>query len=513
MGLIKKIVFGDPSFTESQEKKRKLFMYLVSGGLTTVANWIVYIIFDIAVKSDMMVSLFGFEFSFKIAAKQIVGWIVAVIVAYFLNRITVFRSKGKIFRELITFAGARVLSFLVLELGVMYLMVWACEAITGVPASTPMTHIGSFAFTYDYLVKLINCIFVIIANYVLSKLMVFKKKDMVDYNAEEKTPNRLLPGRIRLMHDGKVPEVLTGALQFGIKPGLERITALMNLLGNPQDSFRSIHIAGTNGKGSVATFISSIMASGGSKVGVFTSPYLERFSERIRIIDGKAGLDKYTQDDSYGEISSEDLEKYSEQVKKAREKMVAGGLCDEPTEFELITAICFLYFAEKKIDVAVLEVGLGGRLDSTNIIKDPLVTVITALGLDHTGVLGNTISEITGEKAGIFKEGSPAVCFDPDLMILPDKMKPDVRATLISKAEEKGIELSFAGSKKAFESARFTEDGRMEFTYKGTVYSTALNGRHQIGNAITAIEAARKCGDFGRCHKGRNSACQVEVQS
>ena len=185
MGMIKKIVFGDPSFTESQEKKRKLFMYLVSGGLTTVANWIVYIIFDIAVKSDMNVSLFGFEFSMKIAVKQIVGWIVAVIVAYVLNRITVFRSKGNVIRELFTFAGARVISFLILELGVMYLMVWACEAITGVPASTAMFSIGSFAFTYDYLVKHINCIFVIIANYVLSKLMVFKKKDMVDYNAED----------------------------------------------------------------------------------------------------------------------------------------------------------------------------------------------------------------------------------------------------------------------------------------------------------------------------------------
>ena len=132
----------------------------------------------------MMVSLFGFEFSLKIAVKQIVGWIVAVLVAYFLNRITVFRSKGNVLRELLAFAGARVLSFLVLELGVMYLMIWICEAITGVPASTPMTMIGSFAFTYDYLVKLINCIFVIIANYVLSKLMVFKKKDMVDYNAK-----------------------------------------------------------------------------------------------------------------------------------------------------------------------------------------------------------------------------------------------------------------------------------------------------------------------------------------
>ncbi len=296
------------------------------------------------------------------------------------------------------------------------------------------------------------------------------------------------------MPESKVPEVLTGALQFGIKPGLERISELMRLLDNPQDRFKSVHIAGTNGKGSVATFVSSILAAGDRKVGVFTSPYLERFSERIRIIDGKAGLERYALDDSYGEIDGESLDRYSDMVKKAKDKMVALGLTDEPTEFELITAICFLYFADQNIDVAVLEVGLGGRLDSTNVIKDPMVTVITALGLDHTGVLGNTISEITGEKAGIFKEGSPAVCFDPDLMILPEEMKPDVRSVLISKAEEKGIELTFAGSKEACDSAHFTDDGKMEFTYEGTVYSTSLNGRHQIGNAVTAIEACKKCG-------------------
>ena len=296
------------------------------------------------------------------------------------------------------------------------------------------------------------------------------------------------------MPDSKVPEVLTGALKFGIKPGLERIGELMRLLDNPQDRFKSVHIAGTNGKGSVATYISSILAAGDKKVGVFTSPYLERFSERIRIIDGIDGLNRYVKDDSYGEIGSDSLDKYSDMVKKARDKMIAEGITNEPTEFELITAICFLYFADQKVDVAVLEVGLGGRLDSTNIIKDPLVTVITALGLDHTGVLGNTISEITGEKAGIFKEGSPAVCFDPDLMILPDEMKPDVRATLLSKAEDKGISLTFAGSKDAYDSARFTEDGYMEFAYEGEVYRTALNGKHQIGNAITAIEAARLCG-------------------
>lgn len=296
------------------------------------------------------------------------------------------------------------------------------------------------------------------------------------------------------MPESGVPDLLKGALQFGIKPGLERITALMRFLGDPQDSFRSVHIAGTNGKGSVATYISSALAADGRKVGVFTSPYLERFSERIRIIDGREGLEKYVEDDSYGEISLQDIDRYSEKVRQAKEKLTGEGLCDEPTEFELITAICFLYFADMDIDVAVLEVGLGGRLDSTNIIKDPLVTVITALGLDHMGVLGSTISEITGEKAGIFKEGSPCVAFDPDLMLLPEDMKDDVRDTLIRKAGEKNIGITFAGSADAYESAVFSYDGKMSFTYDGVVYTTALNGKHQIGNAVTSIEACRKCG-------------------
>ena len=201
------------------------------------------------------------------------------------------------------------------------------------------------------------------------------------------------------MSDPKVPDLLQGALKFGIKPGLERITNLMNLLGNPQDSFKSVHIAGTNGKGSVATFISSVMAANDMKVGVFTSPYLERFTERIRILDGKKGLMDFIADDSTGEISQADLDKYSGMVKKAREKMVSEGLCDEPTEFELITAICFLYFADMKVDVAVLEVGLGGRLDSTNVIKDPMVTVVTAMGLDHTGEIPSLRSRLRRQES------------------------------------------------------------------------------------------------------------------
>lgn len=185
MGIIKKIIFGDKDFTEKQEKTRKLFMYLVSGGVTTVVNWVAYILFDKLITTGMSVQLFGKDFSLKFIINQIVCWVLAVLVAYFLNRITVFRSKGNIMRELLSFAGARIISFLVLELGLYSLMIWATVSMTGHEISYPMTHFGSFAFTYEYLVKLINSVFIVIANYVMSKLMVFKKKDMVDYNSEE----------------------------------------------------------------------------------------------------------------------------------------------------------------------------------------------------------------------------------------------------------------------------------------------------------------------------------------
>lgn len=191
MGLIKTIVFGDKSLTEKQEKTRKLFMYLVSGGLTTVVNWGCYVAFDKLIQVDMTVVIFGKPLSLKFIVNQIICWIIAVLVAYFLNRITVFRSKGNIARELLSFAGARVISFLVLELGLYSLMIWGCVAITGLPIETVMTTFAvfglSFGFTYEYLVKLINSVFIVIANYVMSKLMVFKKKDLVDYNAEEKS--------------------------------------------------------------------------------------------------------------------------------------------------------------------------------------------------------------------------------------------------------------------------------------------------------------------------------------
>ena len=290
-----------------------------------------------------------------------------------------------------------------------------------------------------------------------------------------------------------IPEFLTGALKFGIKPGLQRITRLCEILGDPQDSFKAIHIAGTNGKGSVSAFVSTMLACDDRRVGIFTSPYLERFSERIRIIDGRQGLESLEANETSGEISEEDLSRLSAEVQKATLQMTGEGY-EHPTEFELITALCFLYFAEKKVDIAVLEVGLGGRLDSTNVIRSPLVTSVCAIGYDHTDRLGTTIEEITGEKAGIFKSGSPAVCLDPSITILGDEDKDKVRSVLTSKAEEAGAKISFAGSEDVLDSCIFTEDGRMSFTYDGRTYNTSLNGKHQAGNAAVAIETARAVG-------------------
>lgn len=294
------------------------------------------------------------------------------------------------------------------------------------------------------------------------------------------------------MPENDIPSVLTGALKFGIKPGLERITGLLELLGNPQDSIKAVHVAGTNGKGSVCTYLSTILACDGKKVGVFTSPYLERFSERIRIIDGRKGATSFTEDDSYGEIPSGRLNELSDRVKTAMDKMLSEGM-EHPTEFELITAIGFLYFAEEKVDIAVLETGLGGRLDSTNVIDKPVATGICSIGLDHCGVLGSTISEIAAEKAGIFKKGVPAVCLDPDEMIISDEMRKDVRDTFTSVAAGKGSPLTFVGTDGAMEKTVFEPDGNMVFELDGRKYKTALNGRHQVTNAALAIALARIC--------------------
>lgn len=287
------------------------------------------------------------------------------------------------------------------------------------------------------------------------------------------------------------PEFLKDALKFGINLGLTRMNRLDELLNDPQKDFKTVHIAGTNGKGSTATYISSVLAASGRKVGIYTSPFLERFSERMRIIEGREGLTKLEVDETYGEISSDDLARLSERVRAAAEKMTAEGY-EHPTEFELVTAICYLWFSENDIDIAVLETGLGGRLDSTNVVEEPLCTVITAIGMDHTDRLGNTIAEITGEKAGILKKGSPAIVSSPEEMLITEDEQKDVRRVIDGRARELGIDVTYVSAGNI--SPVFTEDGYMAFAYKGIDYKTRLLGRHQVRNAATAIEAARALG-------------------
>ena len=185
--------------------------------------------------------------------------------------------------------------------------------------------------------------------------------------------------------------------KFGSILGLERMSSLMHELGDPQDDLRCIHVAGTNGKGSVCKYIYEVLQAQGYRVGLYTSPFLEVFNERIEL--------------DHQFISDEDLELYTDRVLEKVKVLTDRGE-DSPTEFEVITAVAFLYFKEKDADFVVLEVGLGGIGDSTNIIKDPLVSVITSISFDHTDRLGNTLTEIAGNKAGIIKAGHPVVTPD-----------------------------------------------------------------------------------------------------
>jgi dihydrofolate synthase/folylpolyglutamate synthase len=192
----------------------------------------------------------------------------------------------------------------------------------------------------------------------------------------------------------KAEEKISSYRKFGWKLGLERMRSLCSLLGDPHDALNVIHVAGTNGKGSVCAYLYEVLLAHGYTAGLFTSPGLGDFRSRIA---------------SGGEwISEDDLERCTDRVTAAAAAMCEDG-GESPTEFEVLTAVALVYFASKDLDFVVLEVGLGGSADSTNIISSPLVSVITEIGLDHTEHLGDTLEKIAGEKAGIIKPGRPVV--------------------------------------------------------------------------------------------------------
>lgn len=254
-------------------------------------------------------------------------------------------------------------------------------------------------------------------------------------------------------------------LAFGIKPGLSRISALLEMLGNPQNDLRFVHIAGTNGKGSTSTMLSEILKDAGYKTGLFTSPYVFSFCERIQINNQN--------------IPQEHLAAVTERVKAAIDVLNTQNIV--PTEFEAITAAALLYFKEQKCDYAVLEVGLGGRYDSTNVIPAPEVCVITSISLDHTKILGNTVEQIAAEKAGILKENS--VC------VTTSAQDPQALAVIQKTAAETHCNLTIAPLEKA-EILSETLQATV-FFYGGETYTVPLVGRHQVENAVGVIEAAK----------------------
>jgi dihydrofolate synthase/folylpolyglutamate synthase len=262
-----------------------------------------------------------------------------------------------------------------------------------------------------------------------------------------------------------------GRLQHvGIKLGLENIAALCLALGNPQNRFLSVHVAGTNGKGSVSAMLAEIMRAHGLKTGLYTSPHLVRVEERIRV-DGR-------------EIASKRFRELLTQLKSVIDRLMAEGrLAYHPTYFEVVTALAFLEFAERGVDVAVLEVGMGGRFDATNVVR-PLVSVITTIALDHETHLGSTLGKIAFEKAGIIKPAIPVVCGVKDGPALRE-----IRRV----ARERGAPLT-----EVFGSGRTLETrwvrGGYRFVYAGEngryAFSPGLAGRHQGENAAVAIAAA-----------------------
>jgi dihydrofolate synthase/folylpolyglutamate synthase len=206
-------------------------------------------------------------------------------------------------------------------------------------------------------------------------------------------------------------EFIHSTYKFGSKLGLQNITKLTELLGNPQNSYKIIHIAGTNGKGSTSNMIHDVLMASGYKAGLFISPYLEEFTERIQV--NKQHIDK------------DSLARITQLVKEKIDIMIKEGY-NHPTEFEVVTAIGFKYFQEQNIDFLVLEVGLGGRFDATNVVNNTLVSVITSISYDHMEYLGDTLEKIAFEKAGIIKENSNVVVYpqqDEILNVIRDVAK------------------------------------------------------------------------------------------
>lgn len=248
----------------------------------------------------------------------------------------------------------------------------------------------------------------------------------------------------------------------GTKPGLDRTNALLSKMGNPEKKLRFVHIAGTNGKGSTSAMLAAILKNAGLTTGLYTSPFISGFSERMRV--------------NGSPITGDELASITEFCAP-----FALSMEDRPTEFELVTAIAMEFFARKKCDVVVLETGMGGKLDSTNVIESPLCSVITNIGLDHTRELGDTVEKIAAEKAGIIKKDCPTVIYD-----LPE--------SVLNVISERCRETSSVLTRADFGAISAISDSRegQIFSYKEfNNLRLPLLGSHQLKNAAVALETVQ----------------------
>jgi dihydrofolate synthase/folylpolyglutamate synthase len=261
---------------------------------------------------------------------------------------------------------------------------------------------------------------------------------------------------------------------FGIKPGLDVEIALLERLGNPQASFAAIHVAGTNGKGSVCAMLDAVLRTTGLTVGLYTSPHLVRFNERIRV----NGVP----------ISDVELAELFEAMEGHSEAVKRGAAGREVTFFEYTTALAFEYFRRRHVQVAVVEVGMGGRLDATNVLW-PAISVITRIGLEHTAYLGTTLAAIAGEKAGIIKPGRPVVCG-----ATPDEARQVIRST----AQERNA--PYVDAAETVTARRVSQDltgQKVAITSGDTDYGTvrlSLLGKHQLENVVSVVAALETLG-------------------
>lgn len=280
------------------------------------------------------------------------------------------------------------------------------------------------------------------------------------------------------MNEQQVMEYVEELKGYGVVPGLFNMEQLCEKLGNPQDQLRFIHIAGTNGKGSVLSFCSEILKESGYRVGRYISPTIFEYRERIQV-NGRP-------------VSKKALCRLMERMKNLCEELVLEGK-PHPTAFEVETAMAFLYFLEQKCDIVVLETGMGGQLDATNVIRNTMLEIFTSISFDHMGVLGNSLAEIAEEKAGIMKKGSVAVALKGDkevMEILQSRANElSVPLAVADPAQVKGIRRSLA--KQTFHYGQYRD------------LAITLAGTYQVENAMLAVRAMEELNAVGFTVKER----------